>query len=236
MPRPWTVLPHQPIEKLSDNLWAVEGSLGRGGMKRRMAISRLSDGRLVFMNAVPLDDESMRAIEAWGTPSFVVVPNGFHRLDLQPFQARYPKIEFLTGPKSQRRVGQMVPVAGGWERLPKGIGLQVIPVAGSSVDEPWLLSRSGSSSEVADLCMPGDSVMNVAHFGGVQGFIMKLIGTTGGPRVTGIAKLMFVKDKAALRRQLEELATLAGLRLLVPCHGHIAADASLALREAAATV
>ena len=27
MPRPWTVLPHGPLEKLEPNLWAVEGTI-----------------------------------------------------------------------------------------------------------------------------------------------------------------------------------------------------------------
>ena len=75
-PRPWTVLPHRPLEQHEDNLWSVDGSLPFGHMRRRMAIVRLGDGRLVFHNAIPLADDAMRALEAWGDPAILIVPNG----------------------------------------------------------------------------------------------------------------------------------------------------------------
>ena len=43
MARPWTVLPHRPLEKLQSNLWSVEADLPRGPLKRRMGIARLGD-------------------------------------------------------------------------------------------------------------------------------------------------------------------------------------------------
>src|SRR6266542_7018228 len=43
----WTVLAHDPIEKLAENLWRVRGSLPRMTLKRVMTVARLDDGRLV---------------------------------------------------------------------------------------------------------------------------------------------------------------------------------------------
>src|SRR5882672_7586433 len=65
MARPWTVLPHGPLEKLEPNLWAVEGTIKMpaGELSRRMCIARLGDGRLLLMNGVPLRDEAMREVE-----------------------------------------------------------------------------------------------------------------------------------------------------------------------------
>src|SRR5437016_4123932 len=71
MPRPWTVLPHGPLEKLEPNLWAVEGTIPMpaGELSRRMCIARLGDGRLLLMNGVPLREVSGRprvtAIARW---------------------------------------------------------------------------------------------------------------------------------------------------------------------------
>ena len=75
MPRPWSVLPHRPIEKLQPNLWTVEADLPQGPIKRRMGIARLADGRLVFLNAIALDEPSMVQIEAWGEPAFAIAGN-----------------------------------------------------------------------------------------------------------------------------------------------------------------
>ncbi|HET8732485.1 MAG TPA: hypothetical protein VFM45_01810, partial [Anaeromyxobacteraceae bacterium] len=56
-PRPWTVLPHGPLERLEENLHVVDGWVpGIRGLRRRMAVVRRSDGGLVFFNAVPVDE------------------------------------------------------------------------------------------------------------------------------------------------------------------------------------
>src|SRR6266702_2370426 len=98
MPRPWTVLPHGPLEKLEPNLWAVEGTIRMpaGELSRRMCIARLGDGRLLLMNGVPLREEAMREVEAFGKPSFLLVPNGYHRLGIAAFKQRYPQLRVLA--------------------------------------------------------------------------------------------------------------------------------------------
>ena len=65
----WTVLPHQPIEKLTDNLWRVNGRLPKGETQRQMVLARMGDGRVVVHNAIALDAAEMAELEAWGTPS-----------------------------------------------------------------------------------------------------------------------------------------------------------------------
>ena len=94
-PRPWTVVAHDPIEQHEDNLWSVASALPSGSLRRRMAIGKLADARLVFYNAVPLREPEMKAIEAWGTPAFLIVPNAFHRLDIHAFKTRYPAMKLL---------------------------------------------------------------------------------------------------------------------------------------------
>jgi hypothetical protein len=49
--------------------------------------------------------------------------------------------------------------------------------------------------------------------------------------------MMFLKDKTALKAQLERWAGLPGLMRIVPCHGDLASsDLPQALRSAAATL
>jgi len=54
-----------------------------------MGIARFDDGRLLFLNAIPLDEPSMKEIEAWGAPAFAMAGNGFHRLDLAAYRVRF---------------------------------------------------------------------------------------------------------------------------------------------------
>ena len=44
----WNVLPHEPFEKLAENLWFVRGSLPNIPLKRTMVVARHADGRLVI--------------------------------------------------------------------------------------------------------------------------------------------------------------------------------------------
>src|SRR5438309_6582969 len=107
MARPWTVLRHRPLEKLQDNLWTVDADLPRGPLKRRMAIARFADGRLLFLNAIALDEPSMKQLEAWGEPAFALAGNGYHRLDLGSYRVRYPNLRVLAGAGARKRVGEI---------------------------------------------------------------------------------------------------------------------------------
>src|SRR3954463_2354337 len=71
-PRPWIVTRHKPIQQLDDNLWSVHAELpglsASSDFERVMHIIRLSDGRLAFHNAIPLEAEAMREVAALGKP------------------------------------------------------------------------------------------------------------------------------------------------------------------------
>lgn len=46
-PRPWILTRRDPIEKLEDNLWAVQGDVPGIPFKRRMFVIKRSDGTRV---------------------------------------------------------------------------------------------------------------------------------------------------------------------------------------------
>jgi hypothetical protein len=233
MPRPWTVLPHREIEKLEPNLWAVEGTIRMpaGELGRRMCIARLGDGRLVIMNAIPLREESMREVEAFGKPAFLLVGNGFHRLDIAAFKQRYPELRVLAGEGSRKRVEEMVRVDGSWNDAPRDPNVTVEHLGGTKVDEAVVSVRSDGR---VSLCFFGDTLMNLPHMPGVGGFVFRLIGSSGRPRVTRIARWFVVGDRSLLREHLLRLAARPGLARLIPCHGAIVAqDAPGVLRRVA---
>ncbi len=231
-PRPWTVLAHRPLERFEDNLWCVEANLPKGSLNRRMAVLRLGDGRLVFHNAVPLDDASMAALEAWGKPAFLVVPVGGHRLDIHAFTVRYPGLQVLCPKEIAANVGEVVKVDGGYERLPKDASLEVVALDGTKSGEAVFVSKSPDGARKS--LVFGDVVMNVPHQPGLSGLAFRLLGATGGVKVTIIARLMVVKDKRAVAEHLRRLAATPGVARLIPSHGeNVVTDAAATLKACA---
>ena len=88
--RQWTVLPHGSVSTIDDTILTVVGELRMPLMNlpRRMTIVRLQDSRLVVWSAIALDERGMAAVEAFGRPAFLVVPNAHHRLDAAAWLAR----------------------------------------------------------------------------------------------------------------------------------------------------
>jgi hypothetical protein len=231
-PRPWTVLPHGPLEKLEENLWAVTGALPRGPLGRRMAVVRLGDGRLVFHNGVPLAPPAMAELEAWGRPAFLVVPNRFHRLDVHAWKARYPDLRLVCPAVARPHVAKVAEVDGDLSALPADPRLQAIPLAGMKMQEAPLLVRSGPSRRAT--LVFGDVLFNVAHQPGAGGLLLRLVGSSGGPRVTPIGRLFAVRDRRALAADLERLAATPDLVRLLPSHGDdVTSDAPGVLRGVA---
>jgi hypothetical protein len=234
MPRPWTVLPHRPIRKLQDNLWAVEADLPQGPLKRVMGIARLADGRLVLFNGVALDEAAMKEIEAWGEPAFVVAPNGYHRIDLGSYKVRYPKLRVLAAPAARAKVAQIAPVDGFLEQLPSDPAVKVEEIAGGKMGEVVATCRAAGSTA---LVFPGDTLMNVPAAAGVPGVVLRVVGFVGELRVPRLIKWIGVRDKGALKQHLEALAQTPGLSKIVTCHGPVVdQDAAGALLRAAAAL
>jgi hypothetical protein len=230
-PRPWTVLPHGPVEHLDENLRAVTGSLPGNPMARRMAVVRLGDGRLVFHNAVPLDEPAMRALAAWGRPAFLVIPNRFHRLDVHAFRARHPGLAVLCPAPARRHVEKVVRVDGSLDLLPADPGLEAVPLEGTRSGEAVLLVRSQAGR--ATLVF-GDALMNLAHRPGAMGLLLRILGTSGGPRVTPVFRRLVVSDRRALASHLSRLAGTPGLSRLLVSHGEDVATAAPAVLRAVA--
>ncbi|TGR15861.1 hypothetical protein EN845_34690, partial [Mesorhizobium sp. M8A.F.Ca.ET.202.01.1.1] len=92
---------------MDDNILTVTGDIPMpvGNMTRRMTVVRLRDQRLVIFSAIALDDQQMRAIEAFGQPAFLIVPNDHHRLDAKPWKNRYPALEVIASPGALNSVG-----------------------------------------------------------------------------------------------------------------------------------
>jgi hypothetical protein len=230
----WKVLPHGPLEPLDDGLWRVEGAVPGMPLKRVMAVVRRDDGGLIVHNPIALDEAAMAALDALGPVAVIAVPNGWHRLDAAIFHARYPKAEVVAPPASRRKVAEVVPVGARWDAAAGGADVAFDLVDGTHGLEGALIVRRPAGTSV----VLTDAVFNMPHLPGLQGFVLKhLTKSSGGPRVSRVARLLLVKDRAAFRRYLEHLAALPGLRrVLVAHHETIDRDPAAVLRAVAATL
>lgn len=231
----WRVLPHGPIEPLEDNLWRVEGSLDGMPLRRVMTIARRSDGTLVVHNAIALDEDGMRRLEALGEPAILVVPNGYHRLDAPAFAQRYPALRVVCPAGARKRVEAVVPVAATYDESPADPDVVLRHVEGTRRAEGVMIVRHGAGSCSAVL---NDLVFNMPHLSGFTGWVLRHVtASSGGPRVSRIARLFLVADKQAFADDLRVLAALPGLRrVIVSHHEVIDREPAAVLREIAASV
>ena len=226
--RPWIVTPHAPIHELTENLWVVESKVPGVPLDRRMAIVKLSDGKLLFFHAVPLDDASLAKVQAWGQPAYLVVAHSQHGVDADAFQKKLGLK--LYGPKrDEAKMRAKFDLAGTLEELPKDPAYELVPVGGAKHGEPAILVKSASGMSAVF----SDAYMNIRS----GGFLMKLAGFVGPDKCPPIYRFRFIEDKAALKRFFETLAATEGLTHLVPCHGDVrSTDAAATLRRLAASL
>ncbi len=228
----WKVLPHRPIEQLDDHLWRVEGDLEGMPLKRVMAIAKRADGRLVMHNGIALEDEAMKAIDAWGEVSEILVPNGYHRLDAKVFHDRYPKARILCPAGARKKVEEVVKVDGTYEDFGQDANVSLETLEGTAAAEGAMIVKDGDRTSL----VLNDALFNMPHLPGFTGWVLRNVtASSGGPRVSRVARWLVVKERAAFAAHLGRLAELPGLvRIVVSHHETITEEPAKVLRAVAA--
>jgi len=186
----------------------------------------------VIYSAVAIGEAEMAKLDALGPVKFIVVPNGYHRLDGGAYTARYPQARVLAPRGSKKRVAQVAPDVGELSEI-SDPAVTLTTVAGTRNVEALLIVKSGDKTSVVFT----DTVFNMPHKHGLPGFVLEHITqSTGGPKVSRLARLFIIKDKAAFAAQLEQLAADKPVRVLVAHHEMITQDAANVLRAIAASV
>ena len=228
--RGWIVTKHGPLQKIDDNLWAVEGRVPGVPLHRRMVIARKGDGSLVFFHAIPLDDKTLEEVRALGKPAYLVLGHHQHAIDAHAFQQ---KLELQAyGPKAcEAELRQRVELAGTLETFPSDPTIGVESVPGTKLGEAMMAVRSGDRSSL----MFSDVIQNNPKES--TPLFFRMMGFGGGPKVVWVFRKMFIKDRTVLKSAFEKWGTLPGLHRLVPFHGTIVeSGASSALGAAAGSL
>lgn len=215
--REWKVLPHGKLTQVDENILTVVGEIHMplADLPRRMTVVRLNDGRLVVFSAIALDGDEMQALEGFGRPAFLVVPNDHHRLDAKVWKDRYPTIEVVAPEGSRDKVDQVVPVDTSAPRFGDP-NVEFVTVPGTRGREAALVVRGVNGTTL----VLNDVVGNIRDATGFGGWFLRAMGFAGDePHVPAPVKLMMVDDKAALRMTLLEWADLESLQRILVSHG-----------------
>lgn len=216
----WKVLPHGGLTEVEPRLLTVVGTVKMplGKFPRRMTVVGLSRKRTLIFSPIALGDRDMKRIEALGTPEFMVVPNGFHRLDSRPWKERYPDIKILCPPGARARVEEAVPVDDTTDVL-RDRAVDFLIVEGTDEAESALIVRRAHGTTL----IVNDIIADVRHPEGVGAKIMARLFGYGvkHPQMPREVRHAFIKDEAALAAQLRSWAAMPDLKRLIPSHGEI---------------
>jgi hypothetical protein len=215
----WTVLPHGPLSEVDVNLWTVVGEIPMpiGEFPRRMTVVRLTDGRLVIYSAIALAEDEMRALEALGTPAFLIVPCERHRLDAPVWKDRYPAIRVIAPPGAVDKVSEVV-IVDDSSAVFDDADVRWVEVAGTQGHEAALEVTTPSGVTLVVNEIIGD--IHGAH--GLRGWLLRLMGFAGDePHVPAPVKMQFAKGRAELAAQMRRWAELPGLERIIVSHGDI---------------
>jgi hypothetical protein len=231
----WKVLDHGEPEALSDNLWSVTGTVPKMPLRRRMIVARSRDGGLILHSAIAMDEAGMAWLEGLGALQVLVVPNGWHRLDAPRYKARYPQLRVLCPAGSEKRVARVVAVDATYDDGQPFAGddsIALIHLDGVGRSEGVMRVRSADGHTLVF----NDAVFNLAHLPGFFGLIYgRLMGSTGGARVTPLFRFWAMRQKKHFRAHLERLAQTPDLRRIFVAHGDpISADPGAVLGQVAA--
>jgi hypothetical protein len=228
----WNVLPHGPLERLSENLWWAVGSLKGMSLKRVMAVAKRRDGKLVIHSAIAMAEENMRELEALGEPAYLVVPSHHHRIDAPAYKKRYPALRVYAPRGSREKIEHVVPVDGVYEDFPADDAVRLETLHGMKEREGAMIVTSADGTTI----VLNDAVFNMDNKSDVLGYLFTtLLGSAPGPRVSRLAKIALVDDRTELRRDLERFASTPDLVRLMVAHEKVAhgPEAKSALEQAA---
>lgn len=222
---------HGELTQLDERLWQVTAGLPHGSLTRNMVIYRLDDGGLLIHGAHALRAETMTAIEALGPLRLMIVSSPIHEMHEKLYQARYPELVITCPAASRPKLQRIVRIDADVEAVGAGYGVTVVAPDGiKPIERCYELAVSDGNALVC-----GDMMMNLPHLPGFMGWLMRTIGSTGFFGMTGIGRMLLLKDRSAFRGWLQRMAGRTDLRCIIVGHGEtIRSDCAARLGDAAA--
>ena len=124
-------LSHGPLEKLADNLWVVEGELPHMPIGRKMTVIKKSTGALVpSQSNCTRRCRYARDLETLGEIEVLLVPNGWHRIDLARYAKRYPSAAIYAPNGAVPKVEEIAKLTGTYDTFPRDAAIELETLRG----------------------------------------------------------------------------------------------------------
>jgi hypothetical protein len=231
----WTVLPHGKLTRIEENILTVVGDIQMPltHFPRRMTVVRLGDGRLVIYSAIALDADEMVALQEYGLPAYLIVPGDTHRMDAKIWKDRFPNMLVIAPEGARKRVEEVVHVDSSSVDF-RDTRVRLVSVPGTNGHEAALVVENPTGTTL----IVNHLIGNLDDRRGIRGWLLRAMGFTGEePRITKLSERTLIKDKSAVRAQLESWAGLRSLKRIIVSHGApIERDPGGALRKLATSL
>lgn len=222
------IYPHGSAVQLAENVWQVTGSLALP-VPRNMTIVRGAQGELVLYSVIAMHEAGMRALEALGQPSMMVIPHRRHQMDAPFYAMRYPALRIVAPDPARVRE---VTVSGGLDEL-RSVGIESFVLPGNDHEDVVMDIPFGAGRALC-IC---ESLGNVS-ISGPMSLLFRVLGPPGGGfGVARVVRMREIPDRSRLRAWLRAQAARTDLRALLFGHGApVTEDVSGALQRAATQV
>ena len=232
------LFPHGPLIEFAPGNWTVRGTIGMP-LHRNMGVHRLRDGGLLLYSVVRLDEAGLAALAELGPPRVMVVPHAKHSMDATFYKERFPELVVAAPDDSKAEIEgrRKVKVDGSPSALLPEHGIRSHRIPGIRYEEPAMEVPVGGGRWGMYVC---DSLSQGPgrDMEGLGGWVFSLFGTSRGSfGVSRLFRWMMMKERAPLKRWLEEQASRDDLAFVWVAHGDpLVADVSGTLRRAAAAL
>jgi hypothetical protein len=209
----WTVLPHGKITRVNERIVTVVGELKMPLLElpRRMTVVRLKSGGLAIFSAIALGEPEMAELEAFGRPSYLIVPSERHRLDAPSYARRYPNMTVVAPRGGADKIREVVRVDTNTPDFGDPSVRYVEVVADSALEVD---GDDGLTLVVNDL------IGDIHGESGLGGWLLRVMGFAGeDPHVPAPVKLVLGKHKIEVAHQFRVWAQRDDLRRIMVSHG-----------------
>ncbi|WP_029042534.1 DUF4336 domain-containing protein [Cucumibacter marinus] len=223
-----------PLIAFGEDIWLAEGPVIKAALgfryPTRMAVIRLSGGRLVVWSPVALTPSLSAAVMGLGQVAWLVAPNSLHHLSIGDWKAAYPNAKIVAVPGlAKKRPDLTIDVELGAQPLDEWSGeIDHVLFHNALATEAVFLHRKSATVLVTDLIQH----LPKGWFGGWRAIIANLdLMTAKEPEVPRKFRTGF-RDKAKARANAQQVLDWPSEKLVM-AHGEpVVENAQTALRHA----
>ena len=197
------------LEQLGANLWIADGAVVKANMgfcyPTRMAVVRLSDGRLMIWSPIAASPALVEATTALGEPRFLVAPNTLHHVFIREWAEAFPAAD-VYGPRALAQKRSDIAFSGFLEDEAVAAQwsgeIERVVVDGNRImTEIVFFHRASGTAIFTDLIQHFER----GWFSGWFGIVARLDAMQGAePAVPRKFRVAFI-DRAATRKKVERI-------------------------------